>query len=261
MRLHYLEWGDAGLPTALLLHGIGDNAHVWDRFASTVGDLRVVALDQRGHGESDWADPPAYGCDDYVGDVFALEEALGLTRLILMGHSMGALHATKYAAVRPDRVAALIHVDIEPRPPQWNKDYLRGLSETLPHAYQSAAAFVRQAQKNSPYADQELLLYLAGHALRRDPNGSLRTEFDSNALRHFDDYDLRPCLRSIECPTLIIRGQESRVMRREVAQEMSRFIRNSILVEIPNATHPVHTDNPNEFLRVVRRFLRNLGFS
>ena len=100
LRLHYLEWNGEGSSTMILLHGTGDNAHIWDHFAcSAPNHFRMIALDQRGHGESDWPRPPAYECEDYVDDLDRLVRAFHLKRVILMGHSMGALHATRYAAI------------------------------------------------------------------------------------------------------------------------------------------------------------------
>jgi len=261
LRLHYLEWGKANQTTMLLLPGIGDDAHVWDHFAVHVADrFRIIALDQRGHGGSDWALPPAYSCGDYVADVGNLVNALRLEDVILMGHSMGALHATRYAALRPEKAAALIHADIEPCPPAWNKKYLLNLYENLPPAYESINEYVQEARKNSPYAEEEMLHRIASFALEEGTDGKWRPRFDREVLFHFDCYDLRPCLREIRCPSLIIRGEESRVMGHEIAREMSEIIPKGRFVEIPKATHPVHTDNPEEFLRVVEEFLRASGF-
>ena len=105
-RLHYLEWGSIAAPAMVLLHGIGDNAHIWEDLAASLQNrLRIIALDQRGHGQSDWAVPTAYRCEDYVGDLAALMEILTLEQTVVGGHSMGALHATCYAAMKPERVS------------------------------------------------------------------------------------------------------------------------------------------------------------
>jgi len=261
LRLHYLEWGRGNTATMLLLPGIGDDAHVWDHFAGHVADrTRIIALDQRGHGRSDRALPPAYRCEDYVTDIDNLVHALQLHDVMLMGHSMGALHATRYAALRPEKAAALVHADIEPCPPAWNKKYLLNLYENLPSAYASIDAYVREARKNSPYAGEEMLRRIASFALEEGEDGKWRPRYDREVLFHFDRYDLRPCLRDIRCPSLIIRGKESRVMEREIAREMSAIIPNGSFAEIPKAAHPVHTDNPAEFLRVVSEFLTAGGF-
>jgi len=244
----------------ILLHGTGDNAHIWDHFASSVPNhFRIIALDQRGHGESDWPRPPAYECEDYVNDLDKLIHSLHLEKVIIMGHSMGALHATRYAATRPPIVVGLIHVDIEPRPPSWNKKYLQGLHDTLPDFYNSVQQLVDQFHETSPYADKEMLDYLAALALNRGHNGKFYRTFDKEVLSHFDRYDLRSDLSSVICPTLIIRGEESRVMGRKAAQEMSLAVSKGKLVEIPNATHPVHTDNPIQFQRAVLEFLKRFS--
>ena len=244
----------------ILLHGTGDNAHVWDHFASFAPNrFRIIALDQRGHGESDWPRPPAYECGDYVNDLDKLIQSLHLEEVIIMGHSMGALHATRYAATRPSTVMGLIHVDIEPRPPSWNTKYLHGLYETLPDSYSSVKQFVDQLRETRPYANEEMIDYLAAFAINKGSNGRFYRTFDREVLRHFDRYDLRSDLSSVICPTLIIRGEESPAMGREAALEMSLAVSKSRLVEIPKATHPVHTDNPIQFQRVVLEFIR--GFS
>lgn len=257
LRLHYLEWGRENQSTMLLLPGIGDDAHIWDHFAGNVADrFRIVALDQRGHGRSDRALPPAYSSEHYVADIDQFVQALQLQDIILIGHSMGALHATRYAALRPEQAAALIHADIEPCPPAWNKKYLLNLYETLPDAYASIGKYVQETRKNSPYAEEEMLRRIASFALEEGKDGKWRTRYDREVLFHFDCYDLRPYLRDIQCPTLVIRGQESRVMGYEAAREMSDIIPKGKLAEIPKAAHPVHTDNPGEFLRVVLGFLQ-----
>lgn len=258
MQLHYLEWGGDKCQCMILIHGTGDNAHMWDHFAShALSHFRIIALDQRGHGDSDWAVPPAYTCNDYVSDLDRFIEALQLGHVVLMGHSMGALHAAKYASIRPDTVAALVYVDIEPCPPHWNKQYLQGLYHALPGFYDSIQDFVNEIQITSPYAEEEILHYLASFALNKKEDGKFYVKFDKEVLNNFDQYDLYSDLISITCPTLIIRGAESRVMRREIAHEMNRAISNSKLVEIPQATHPVPADNPLVFQEVVLDFLRD----
>ncbi|MFH1479753.1 MAG: alpha/beta hydrolase [Pseudomonadota bacterium] len=258
MRLHYLEWGNEDACPMLLLHGTGDHVHVWDHFASYASNhFRIIALDQRGHGESDWAVPPSYTCDDYVRDLAGLIEVLHLTGMVMMGHSMGALHGTGYAAMRPERVAALIHVDIEPCPPPWNKKYLSNLYKTLPTYYHSIEEFMDLIQKNSPYAKRGTLAHVAKHALKEGKEGRFHLKCDREVFEHFDAYDLRCQLSHIRCPTLIVRGEESRVMRAEAARDMKGAILNSQLSEIPRATHPAHIDNQDGFRRSVIHFLRD----
>jgi pimeloyl-ACP methyl ester carboxylesterase len=168
---------------------------------------------------------------------------------------MGALHATRYASLRPEKVSTLIHADIEPCPPEWNKKYLLNLYEELPVFYETIDQYISELRKNSPYAEHKILYDYASHALTQGKDGKFRCQFDREVLSHFDSYDLRPCLRDIQCPSLVIRGKESRVMSEEIAREMSCTIPRCAFAEIQKATHPLHTDNPTEFLQVIFNFL------
>jgi pimeloyl-ACP methyl ester carboxylesterase len=260
-RLHYLEWESSVERTLVLVHGIGDNAYIWEDFARRARPfLRILAPDQRGHGSSTWPSPPAYSCEDYVADLEGFIRALELRDFILMGHSMGALHTTRLASLYPQSVAALIHVDIEAFPPPWNKKYLIGLYRDLPQSYEAMEDYVDWMKLNSPYADRKLLRDFAAKALFRDGQGRFRCLYDRELLYHFDPrYDLRPCLPDIRCPALVIRGEESRVMGAEVAQEMSRAMPRGRFAEIRKAAHPVHTDNPDVFADTVFSFLAEEG--
>jgi len=102
-------------------------------------------------------------------------------------------------------------------------------------------------------------LAVALRSLDRGVDGKFRRQYDREVLRCFDAYDLRPDLRNIRCPSLIVRGRQSRVMSREKAREMSLEIPNGRLAEIPEAAHPVHTDNPRGFGRAVLDFLSGIS--
>lgn len=106
VRLRYAEQGDpSGLPV-ILLHGYGDSWYSWSRVLPLLAsDLRVFALDQRGHGQSSRA--ARYQLDDMAADVIAFMDALGLERAVLVGHSMGSFVAQRAAVAAPGRVAGL----------------------------------------------------------------------------------------------------------------------------------------------------------
>ena len=111
-RLHYLEWGEESAATMVLVHGLGECARSWDRFAGAMAaDRRVIALDLRGHGDSQWAPSGAYSLQDYMSDLEALVEQMGLERILLIGHSEGGRTGTAYMTENPELVEALIVVD------------------------------------------------------------------------------------------------------------------------------------------------------
>ncbi|MDP9028280.1 MAG: alpha/beta hydrolase, partial [Actinomycetota bacterium] len=114
LRLSYLDTaqpGPDGAPVLLALHGHLNEARFIEQGAIP-DDLpyRVIALDQRGHGESDHA--TSYRVEDYVGDALALLDHLGVERAAVLGHSLGGVIAYSLAARAPDRVPALVVVDI-----------------------------------------------------------------------------------------------------------------------------------------------------
>ena len=258
LDLHYLDWNGSSSRVMIVLHGVMENAQLWDSFAFSASEhLRIIALDQRGHGDSDWASPPAYSCNDYVKDLSGFIESLGVNGVILMGHSMGALHAIKYTSMKPEKVKGLIHVDIEPSPPPENREYLNGLYNTQPSFYNSIEDYMGRIRKTIQYAEKDMIRNFASSSLKEENDGKFHIRFDKEVLEHFDQYDLLPHVRDIKCPTLIIRGEESMVMRREKAQEMNRYISNSRLAEIPNASHIVPIDNPKSFQQVVMDFLKD----
>src|SRR6266540_6577460 len=113
LPLHYLDWGNEAAPPMLLLHGFSGHAHTWDIFARAMCDqFRVLALDQRGHGDSDWAKDGAYGVDDHAADIGAFQDRLALGPLVLVGLSMGGRNAIRYTASHPGKVEQLVIVDI-----------------------------------------------------------------------------------------------------------------------------------------------------
>ena len=98
LNLHYLDWGAPGGPPLVLLHGMRGHAHSWDDVsAATCQQYRVLALDQRARGDTDWAKDGDYSTDAFVADLAAFSEALGLDSFILCGHSMGGRNSMAFA--------------------------------------------------------------------------------------------------------------------------------------------------------------------
>ena len=112
LRLHYQAWGMAGHPTLVLVHGLGSSCHIWDLVAPILADrYHVLALDQRGHGESDQPDD-GYDFPTIVADLAGFLDALDVReRAVLVGHSWGASVVLRFATTFPDRAAGIVLVD------------------------------------------------------------------------------------------------------------------------------------------------------
>lgn len=258
--LHYLEWDGREEPPMLLLHGATGHAHLWDAFAPALADsYRVIALDQRGHGESEWASPPAYRAEDYIADLTEFIDSLGLREVTLIGHSTGALHATIYAGTYPDRVRRLVFIDIEACPQLKWREYLRQGGQR-PHREFSSLREVVEREFSFPtapsrHASPELLERMAAYGTRRLPNGRLTYRYDRSTIALWDDYDVRPYLPKIPCRVLFVRGAASPVLSRETAQEISRAFPGGALVEVESAGHMVMLDNLPGLAKAVHAFL------
>src|SRR2546422_9008102 len=130
LRLSVLEWGMSGRPALCFLHGGSAHARWFDRVTPAfAGRFHVIALDQRGQGESDWAKPPAYGTENFAADLLGVIDALGWRRVALIGHSMGGHNAMSFSAWHPERVSALVIVDSRPAIPTDRLDRLRRRGE------------------------------------------------------------------------------------------------------------------------------------
>jgi len=264
LRLHYLDWGNEGAPPMLLLHGFSGHAHTWDTFARAMSDrFRVLALDQRGHGDSGWAKDGAYAVDDHAADIAAFHDRLALGPIVLIGLSMGGRNAIKYTSRHPDRVDRLVIVDIGPDIAPLGAERVRRTAAEAPEEFtdvDGAMAYLRQQAIFFTAASEAALRHRVEHGLKKLPSGRYTWKYDK-ALRDqrragtVPQIDLWPAVRQIKAPTLIVRGSESDVFSPETAKRMHELIPQSRLVEIPGAGHSVPADAPEAFERAVREFL------
>jgi pimeloyl-ACP methyl ester carboxylesterase len=268
LKLHYLDWG--GNPdrhTFLLLHGGSAHVHWWDTVAPLLVPYgRVVALDFRGHGRSQWARPPHYGPPNYTRDVRGLIEHLG-ARVILVGHSMGGAVAQWVAVEHPELLEALIVVDSPHGPPslrrrlQWRwRRRARGLAARP--ELNSREDIIRRFRLSPPdtYLTRDELARLALLGAEELPSGkwAFRVDPQTRAWRKIEGHSRRPRIRTITMPTLILRGAQSGLVSARTARSMHRKIKGSVHVEIPRAYHHVPLDNPAATSSAMIEFVRTL---
>jgi pimeloyl-ACP methyl ester carboxylesterase len=109
IRLHYLDWGGDG-PVLLFLAGMGCSAHIFSRFAPRFDNFHVLALDRRGHGDSDYPET-GYDADTLTKDLRQFLDALEIDEVILVGHSMAYIELSRFAVLYPERVLKLVFLD------------------------------------------------------------------------------------------------------------------------------------------------------
>ncbi|PYN72309.1 MAG: alpha/beta hydrolase [Candidatus Rokuibacteriota bacterium] len=264
LRLHYLTWGNDAAPPMLLLHGFSGHAHTWDLFARAMCDqFRVLALDQRGHGDSDWAKDGAYTVDDHAADISAFHDGLRLSPVVLIGLSMGGRNAIRYTAGHPGKVERLVIVDIGPDIAPQGAERVRRMAAEAPEEFASleeAVAYLRKYATLTSPAAEAALRYRVEHGMKKLSNGRYAWKYDKflrDQRRQGSppQVDLWPVVPQIKVPTLVLRGSESDVFAPETAKRMHELIAGSRLVEIPGAGHSVPADAPDAFERAVRQFL------
>ncbi len=261
-RFHLTDWGPAQGPAVLFLHGVTGHARTWDHEAAALaGRFRIFALDQRGHGDSDPAPDGDYSLTTLAGDIAAVIDALGLTRVSIVGLSLGGRAAIVYAALHPERMERLMVVDIGPDIAAAGRTRVGSLMARSPERFASLEDAVAQGRASNPRYDDALLRERVAHGLRRLPDGGYTWKYDRairdgvRTGRWREDLDVWPLWTSVTCPTLIVRGAESDVLSPEIAKQMIEARPQARLVEVPDAGHTVPGDQPAQFLELLRTFL------
>ncbi len=256
LRFSYVEWGERGKPAMLLLHGLTGHAHTWDTFAAALeGEWRIIALDQRGHGDTQATSPPQYDTADFVEDCRALLAHLALPSAVVVGLSMGAHNALALAAEHPELVDALVAVDIGPRVPRLSEPQIAAGLQRLQREFDSVGDAIAAALEDNVRAAPEMIERRVLYNLKPAADGRWAHKHSADVALHWKPDDLAGSLGGIRCPTLIVRGGESDILPAEVAESMTAAIPNATLAVIDGAGHSVPQDAPTEFEEAVRRFL------
>lgn len=261
--LHARAWGD-GDCTCLLIHGYGDGSYVWDEFAPIIASrYYTVAIDLRGHGESDWDPEGRYDIEKYVADVAHTISVLNWRRVCLVGHSLGADIAIRVAARFSERILGLVIVDFAPVLETGGT--LKVLSDftAANQIYATISDYVIWLQDRRPLVQKDILCRQARSALRLQSSGGFKLKSDPalverfQAERDINSYagDLWLLLGNMSCPVLVVRGVGSAVLRQSVAENMIKALPNARLILVPTAGHAVMIDNPDSFASLVLPFL------
>ena len=261
LKLHYLEWGNKQGQPMVLLHGFLGHAHVWDRIASAFKDqYRVLALDQRGHGESGWSQEAAYTIDDHFLDIDTFLTTLELSNVILTGHSMGGRNALFHTACKPSAVAKLILVDARPDDTPKASHALKHLLVTFPLKASGLDEVEQALQGLYPYLSKQCCKQIARYGYKQEHDGIFIPRYDTRMSvqcerMNYVTEGLWPYLPNIACPTLIVRGKESPFLSLEEARRLCTALPGAFYKEIAGATHMPAQENPDAFKSAVIDFL------
>ena len=250
----------------LLVHGFSNNHSVWDELADGLATRRrTLAVDLRGHGESDWSLEGAYGVADYAADLAPTLDAAHIERAVVIGHSLGGNAATLFAARHPERVAALVLVDTGPSLSLGAMMVVaRDVSGAL-RSYASTEEYRALLELTYPAGDRTALARMAETGLCARLDGRLEPRLDPGILsgpsdpEHWGKLELElwRALRRVRCPTLLVRGGLSAMLTEKVAQEMvESALVDATLVTIPRAGHAVMVDDGPSLRAEIQTFLQ-----
>jgi pimeloyl-ACP methyl ester carboxylesterase len=255
VELHALCWGRASDPLLVILHGGGANAHWWDHIAPALSErFRVVALDFRGHGDSEYPEKLVVG--GFNDDLEGLLSQLGDPDVVLVGHSMGGNVALDHATRHPE-VRGLVLVDIANGASRRSRRTTR-LALSLKRSYTSRKEAISRYRflPDAKHATERLRGAIATHSVREQADGRFGFKFDP---RWFGIPSRpRPDLGRLRCATLLVRGSESALLTAAGAGALIDQLPRARLEVIEGAGHHVHLDRPEAFICALRAFLREL---
>jgi len=262
-RLHYLEWNPHAPHTIILLHGNSANAWWWEPVARAIApEYRLLALDQRGHGDSEWARPAAYSPADYASDLarFVAQVTASAEKAVVVGHSMGGLNVLAFARNHPDSARGAMAIDVAVTSSRGRDRYLRRLKGlpvvTYPDLATAKARF--RLMPNEGGIAAEVLGEIAERSLARTDEGRWTLKFDRESFLGGDGLAVLETIREIRIPTMLVRAEHSRIMAAEAAEHARVSNPNARLVTIAGARHHVILEKPESVARIIEEFAASL---
>jgi pimeloyl-ACP methyl ester carboxylesterase len=267
LRLVAERWpADNSRGIVVLLHGGGQTRHSWQRTAErlSASGWSAIAVDARGHGDSDWDPAQDYTLDAFVADLLALVATLEVPP-VLVGASLGGMTALVAAGERPGLARGLVLVDVvvlvEPNGAARIIEFLtahRNGFATLDEVAYAIAEY-------NPTRRRPRNLEGLRKNVRQRPDGRWYwhwdpafIQIDDEPRRRADPERLRAAADGLEIPTLLVRGAESDVVSEAGIAEMRRLVPTAASVVIPGAGHMVAGDDNEVFVRDLEAFLRRL---
>lgn len=275
MALSYVAWGDEAAPLAILIHGSRDHGRSWDAIAHALSETHhVIAPDLRGHGDSDWAQDGRYEFAAYLSDLTALCDTLGVSAerpIALIGHSLGAHIALRYAGTFPDHVRQLVTIEAvgAPLPVEAHRAELsiasqlhiwfeerRTAERVQPREFASLQDAVDRMRTRHAYLTEQQASHLTHHGLRRNGD-TWQWKYDPY-LAVFPFPDITPEEREylwqqIASPTLLIYGERS--WPSDIPPQVLRAITDATEVRLSESGHWPQHDAPDACLSAITDFL------
>ncbi len=256
MRLHFLEWGQLDAPAVLLLHGGNQSAHSWDLTSLHLSDnFHVFALDQRGHGDSEWSRDVDYSIAARAADALAFIEDQKLDSPMVIGHSMGGAVSMRLTVSEPSVVRRLVLVDIGP---ELSPKGVEIVHNFVVHnvEFDDLEVFIDNVSRYDRYRTREHITRTVKYNMLQRADGKYVSKVDHRRAPEATPNPVRAeDLAARSTPILLVRGGESDVLSPEAAERFIASLANGKLITVPGVGHNVHGGNTAGFLEAVVPFL------
>ncbi len=256
LNIHYLDWGSAGKPPLILLHGIARTARTFDHVAPHfTANYHVLAVDMRGHGDSAWDPQGSYVVEDYVKDIAALIAHLKLRNIVLWGNSTGGRVAQMIAGLHPELVTAVIVEDVGPERPREVSNSRADRMAKEAEGWATADDMLVQVKKENPRTPEPVLKELVRYGSKQRADGRIVWKRDPTILNGFVPTELWSTVRLIKAPIIYILGGASTIVPLDTQQEIKAALPQAEIVTLPGLGHYPSDEQPAQFLAVADRFL------
>jgi esterase len=258
-QFHHSIYGSNDSPKLVFLHGLMGFSGNWRRITPAFEkDYQILTYDQRGHGRS-MKPASGYEPEDYAQDLVQILDELNWEKVHLVGHSMGGRNAQNFTAQFPHRVEKLVIEDIGP---DTNPEAVQRIEKivlgapTPFHDKKTAKEFFYNSYQNA-----SLGAYLYSN-IEEKPDGTLDWRFSPKAI--LDSVRLGRAqerwseLAGLKVPTLLIRGENSDELPRDVYEKSLTLNKLIQGVEIKNSGHWVHFDQPDLFIEAIKNFFSKI---
>lgn len=274
LKLHYVDWGNETAEPLLMVHGARDHSRNWDWVAERLRDrFHILAMDLRGHGDSEWSHGGAYGHANHLHDIAQLvHQKIGRPTTIV-AHSMGAMLTLAYAGVFPEMVKKIVAIeglpglsaddDQEPAVEATLRDWIetrRGVAGRMPRRYATLDEAVARMQEENAHLSDAQARHLTTHAAEQNEDGTYSWKFD-NAARfgggpagRLTSQEQHRLWSRITSPLLLVHGGDSQFPK-PAGHPRLQALPTAQVATIPGAGHWVHHDQLELFMAEVGRFL------
>jgi esterase len=258
MRFHFTEWGDPAAAPVLLLHGGNQSSHSWDLVSLHLSDrYHVYALDQRGHGDTEWSRELDYSMEAMADDALAFIADQQLVRPVIFGHSMGGRVTLQTLLKEPQVARAAVLVDVGP---ELSAKGTKVIGDFVTHniEFDDLDVFLENVARYDRFRSREHIARTVKYNLLVRADGKYVSKVDHRRLPGTMHEMTLDSVGAIPCPVLLVRGGESDVLLADAAERFVQALPLGQLVTVPDVGHNVHGGNTPGFLEAIAPFLAAL---